>query len=86
MFMSVNLKIREQLPDEAIVFESCAYDNSIIGVSSDERVVYSYDAMIEELMKDEDMSYEDAAEWIHYNTIRALPYLGEKAPIIMLNF
>lgn len=34
-------------------------------------------------MKTQDFSKIDAIEWIDYNTIRALPYMGEKAPIIM---
>ena len=34
-------------------------------------------------MQDEKWSYEDAAEWIDYNTIRSLPYGGPGAPIIM---
>ena len=25
----------------------------------------------------------DAVEWIDYNTIRALPYMGENAPMII---
>ena len=39
--------------------------------------------MVEEMMIDEDCSYEDAVDWIDYNTIRSLPYAGENAPIIM---
>jgi hypothetical protein len=39
--------------------------------------------MVEELMEDEECSYEEAVEWIDYNTIRALPYAGENGPIIM---
>ena len=34
-------------------------------------------------MEDEGWSYDDAVDWIEYNTIRSLPYAGEKAPIIM---
>ena len=39
--------------------------------------------MIEDLMLTENMSYEDAVEFIDYNTIRAIPYMGEKAPIVI---
>jgi hypothetical protein len=34
-------------------------------------------------MEEEEFTEEEAIEWIDYNTIRALPYMGEKAPIIM---
>jgi hypothetical protein len=81
--MSVNLQLRDELPEDAIVFDNMSYDGSIIGVTTDGRVVYDYDKMVEELMQDEDWSYEDAVEWIEYNTIRALPYAGENGPIIM---
>lgn len=81
--MSVNLQLRDELPEDAIVFDNMSYDGSIIGVTTDDRVVYSYDKMVEELMQDEEWSYEDAVEWIDYNTIRALPYAGENGPIIM---
>jgi hypothetical protein len=60
-----------------------SYDSSIVGVTTDGRVVYDYNKMIEELMQDEEWSYEDAVEWIEYNTIRSLPYGGPYAPIIM---
>lgn len=81
--MSVNQQLRDELPEDAIVFDNMSYDGSIVGVTTDGRVVYDYDKMVEELMQDEEWSYEDAAEWIDYNTIRALPYAGENGPIIM---
>ena len=34
-------------------------------------------------MEKENWPMEDATEWINYNTIRSLPYMGEDAPIIM---
>ena len=81
--MAVNLELRRELPEEAIVFDNMSYDNSIVGVTTDGRVVYDYDKMIEELVQDEEWSYEDAVEWIEYNTVRSLPYGGPGAPIIM---
>lgn len=81
--MAVNLELRSELPEDAIVFDNMSYDGSIIGVTTDGRVVYDYDKMVEELMRDEEWDYEDAVEWIDYNTIRALPYAGENGPIIM---
>lgn len=86
--MAVNENIRKELPKDVLVFDSIAYDNSIIGVTTDNRVVYDYDLMVEELINeelinDEGWSYEEAVDWIDYNTIRAVSYLGEHAPIIM---
>ena len=81
--MAVDLELRAEIPEDAIVFDNMSYDGSIVGVTTDGRVVYDYDKMIEELMVDEGWSYEEAAEWIDYNTIRSIPYAGENAPIIM---
>lgn len=46
------------------------------------RVVYDYEKMIEYLCGQEGMDYEDAVEWIDYNTIRALPYFPNPPYII----
>lgn len=60
-----------------------SYDTAVIGVSEDDRVVYDYDKMVAWLMEKENWTAEEAMEWIDYNTIRALPYFGEGAPIIV---
>ena len=39
--------------------------------------------MVEWLMNQDGMDETSAIEWIEYNTIRSLPYVGDKAPIIM---
>ena len=60
-----------------------SYDDALIGVTDDNRAVYDYTKMIDWLMKEEGWSEIEAMEWIDYNTIRALPYMGYDAPIIM---
>ena len=80
--MAINKDIREALPEDSMVFDNASYDNSIIGVSTDGRVIYSFSKMVEELMADNGWSEIEAIEWVEYNTIRALPYMGENAPII----
>ena len=60
----------------------------VIGVSSDDRVVYSFDKMVEYLVNN-GMSDIDAIDWIEYNTLRSIPYIDNridgkgKAPIVM---
>ena len=81
--MAVNQDIRNQLPSDAVVFDNHAYDNSIIGTTFDGRAIYCYESMVEELMEDEGWEETDAIEWIEYNTLRALPYAGEKAPVVI---
>lgn len=57
--------------EDITIFENPNYDSAIIGMSHDDRVVYSYEKMVEFLMETDGMSYEEAAEFINYNTIRA---------------
>ena len=72
--------------DDAVVLESPNYLSAVAGVSDDGRVIYSYPRMLEHLVLNEGMSYEEAAEFIDYNTVGALPSMGEKAPIILNEF
>ena len=81
--MAVNLEVREKLSDDAMVFDNYAYDNSIIGETFDGRAIYCFEQMVQELMSDEGFDELEAIEWIEYNTIRSLPYFGDKAPIIV---
>lgn len=68
--------------EDTIVLDSPSYLNAIIGITEDDRLIYSYNKMIACLMDEDGMSFDDAIEFIEYNTIRTLPYAGEKAPII----
>ena len=72
---------------DAVVFENPDYDEAIIGVTEDGNVVYDFYKMVEHLMSKDGITFDAAVEFIEYNTIRALPYAGEEAPIIvtMLN-
>jgi hypothetical protein len=64
-------------------FTNPSYISAIVGISQDERLVYDYDEMIKYLMETDGMTYEDAMEFIDYNTERTIPYMGDKAPIIL---
>jgi hypothetical protein len=70
--------------ENSIVFENPSYDDAIIGYDEiTQRVVYDYEKMVECLVKEDGMEYDEAMEFIDYNTIRACPYMGENAPIIL---
>ncbi len=69
--------------EEVIILSNYSYDDAIVGVTTDNRVVYDYDKMVEWLCENENFTEEDAIDWIEYNTIRALPYMGNRGPIIM---
>lgn len=84
--MAVNKELREKLPDGTLILDNASYDNSIVGITFDNRLIYSFDKMIDEYMQENNCEEIDAVEWIEYNTIRALPYFGDKAPIIMQEY
>jgi hypothetical protein len=59
------------------------YDDALIGVSEDGRAIYDFDKMVDWLIKKYGWSDIESIEWIEFNTLRALPYMGSDAPIIM---
>lgn len=87
-FKSVD-EVRQFLVDrgeeETVFFTNPDFIDAIIGISEDGCLIYSFSKMVESLMLSDNMSYEDAIEFIDYNTIRALPYMGDKRPIVMYN-
>lgn len=73
--------------NETVVFDNPTYLDAIIGISDSGSLCYSYEKMIQHLMDTDKMEYEDAMEFVDYNTIRALPYASTMGarPIIVYN-
>lgn len=69
--------------EDVVILNNYSYDDALLGVTEDGRAVYDYDKMVEWLIIKEGFEPIEAVEWIEVNTIRALPYAGSKAPIIM---
>lgn len=55
------------------------YDSALLGIDDSGRLVYSKEKMVECLLKDGEMNYSEAWEFLEYNTFNA--YLGVKTPI-----
>ena len=68
--------------EDAILFDNPDYDDAIVGITYEGRVIYDFDLMVQCLV-DQGMTELEAIEWIEYNTIRAIPYAGDNPPIIM---
>lgn len=84
-------KIKEELVEmgfeDTVLLESPNYKSAIVGYDViTGKVIYSYDLMIEHLMTVDGMTDEEAIDFINYNTIRAIPYMGERSPIILTDF
>lgn len=75
--------LTEQCFTDTVVLESPSYVNAIIGISNDGRLIYHRERMVQYLRKQFGMTRTDAEEFIDFNTVGALPNMGDKAPIIM---
>lgn len=65
-------KIMQYRDDDAepLIFFDCPdYDSAIIGVSERNKVVYSFEKMVQHLMDKEGWTYDEAIEFIEYNTL-----------------
>lgn len=63
------------------------FDSCIVGVSVgcySGRVVYDLQKTIESCVEKDGMTYQEAVEWIEFNTISA--YVGENTPIFIETF
>lgn len=71
--------------EDVVILDNPSYDDALVGVTEDGRAVYDFRKMLAWLVEHDDMTEDEAWDWIEYNTIRALPYAGERAPIIMFS-
>lgn len=70
--------------NESLLFENPSYKSALIGITTDGRAVYDYSLMVEDLMKEDDIDYEEAVEFIDYNTLGVLPPVADtKYPIVI---
>ena len=81
--MSAEERLMDAGYDDVTYLVNYSYDDALIGVTEDGRAVYDFDKMVEWLMNEEGFTDTEAIEWIEFNTLRALPYMGDRAPIIM---
>lgn len=81
--MNAEERILENGFEDVVILKDFSYDSALVGISEDNRAIYDYDLMVEYLMEEEGWSEIESIEWIEYNTIRALPYMGDRAPIVM---
>lgn len=73
-----------EINDSLVLLDPPYLDEAIIGFSHNDRAIYDYEKLIQAFMKGDNMTEEEAIEWIDYNTLRALPYVPN-SPIIMFN-
>lgn len=77
--------LKENCPD-AIIFNTPAYDRSIVGISSEHNIIYDLNKMVEELSKDNEISEDEAFEFIENDTMRLLSYIEDKKKPLIVDF
>ena len=76
----IDKELRAQLEDGVIILDNL--DECIIGVDNrTDILIYDRELIVEALMSENDMTYEDAEEYVKYN-IDCL-YAGDTTPIIL---
>jgi thiamine monophosphate kinase len=70
-------EIIDQADPEAIVWDG--FDEAIIGHDNRGRLVYDIDLMVETLTREDEMSEEEAMEFLDYNTLNT--FVGDLTPI-----
>jgi hypothetical protein len=72
-------QILEEFPDEKFL-KADGFDDAVVGIEFNTmRLVYDKNKMIHILIENDGMDYEDALEYLEFNTWSA--YVGEKTPI-----
>ena len=70
--------------DNMYMFENPAFIGAIVGFDPHHhKIVYDYEKMVDCLMEEDEMSEEEAVDFIDYNTLRTVPYM-KNAPIIAM--
>lgn len=70
-------EIIELADPEAIIWDG--FDEAIIGRDNVGRLVYDIDLMVETLTREDEMSEEEALEFLDYNTLNT--FVGDLTPI-----
>lgn len=65
-----------------VFFENPSFVKAITGITDSEQLIYDYDLMIAAAMEEENWEAEEAIEWIDFNTLRSIPYMGQYHPIV----
>lgn len=68
--------------EETVFFENPSFVKAITGITDSEQLIYDYDLMIAAAMEEENWEAEEAIEWIDFNTLRSIPYMGQYHPIV----
>lgn len=79
--------------DGATVLDPDSLDSALVGIAPGPDgicAVYNYDLLIQATAREMEGEYEHnlegAQEWVEYNTLRGIPYMGARAPLVVSEF
>lgn len=55
---------------------------AVVGFTYDNRVIYDYEKILEVFQERDGMTEEEAIEYVDFNVLRTLPYMGRQ-PVIL---
>ena len=64
-----------------VVWKPDYLNEAIIGISSEQKIIYSYNTLLDLIMEHESIDEDEARDFIDVNLLGA--YIGENTPIIM---
>ena len=70
--------------EETLFFENPSFVKAITGITDSGQLIYDYNLMISAAMEEEMWDVDEAIEWIEFNTLRSIPYMGQYRPIISM--
>ena len=70
--------------EETLFFEHPSFVKAITGITDSDQLIYDYNLMISAAMEEEMWDVDEAIEWIEFNTLRSIPYMGQYRPIISM--
>lgn len=70
--------------EETVFFENPSFVKAITGITDSGQLIYDYALMIYSAMEEENWNEEESVEWIEFNTLRSIPYMGHARPIVSM--
>ena len=76
-------EILNKCDEETVILEPSYLDEAIVGINQDGKLIYDYDLLVKANIEHEGMTYEEAVEWVEFNTLRSVPFMGRLHPEVM---
>lgn len=74
----------EEIASEVVILEGDEFADGFIGLTADTyQAVYSYEKLVTSLSTHNNWTLDQSVEWLDCNTLRAIPYMPLRNPIII---